>query len=175
MKKLCVLFANFTLLISCSGNKDSIIKIGEITFRRSYAGHEDMTQKQVDSIEKSNPEIIIYDSLKTISKLEDYGIIKDHRFDSISMNWQYADLSDNPNFKFCRVYYNQHQNCQTLQVKTRNKILNFNLKAESPVIFSTIKDSQLILVVEPYYIVNGDNYNLEIFKVQTSGNSSQAQ
>ncbi|MEC4048944.1 hypothetical protein OX284_005860 [Flavobacterium sp. SUN046] len=163
---------------SCSKEKDmEIHKVGNLLFRNSYVSISDSSSnKKFDSIEKSNPEMII-DSIKdrcVIKKLEKVGIIRDNRLQLDKIKFKYAqiteDSKDSSN-KFCRIYYNNKLANIILEVKANGKKANRILKNDgSHLQYETIDlvkgGFSEILVFDSYYVSNGDNYSLEIYEIK---------
>jgi hypothetical protein len=171
MRKICVIvFLLTSIHFSCSESQKKIVKVAQVDFRRSYTATENTTPKQMDSFKKLNPKIVGYDNSDIVTRLKNYGIIKNERFDSTTLKWQYSDIiNDIKRYEYqnCKVYYDEKNNCQTLQIEHDDNILTYNLKVESPALFSTIDENdKLYVVLDRYYIMNGDNYNLQIFKVE---------
>jgi len=175
MNYLRYLFSIILLsLFACTKvDKIAIVKIGDISFRRSYANHENMTKMQNDSIELLNPELINSSNLQLNSNLEKLGIVKNKRLELNNLKWNFSQITSkdlDSNFKFCRVYYDDKKACQVLEVKVNKGNLSFDLANENPVQFYSVDilkgGYKEIVVKEDYYIMNGDNYDLQIFQIK---------
>src|SRR5690349_21535074 len=53
---ILLFFCNILMPGCAEGNKERHYKyVGQVSFRRSYAGHESWSEAELDSVEKSNP------------------------------------------------------------------------------------------------------------------------
>jgi hypothetical protein len=183
-------FFFLTILISCNNEKhkestsivvkeSSIIqKIAEISFRRSYADHHLLSEKQMDSLYKTNPSLLNFDEnetnavlFKNLEKLKvlanDELLIK--RFEKETPNEEnYIDNDKKWLFSYSLV---DHQsNSLKVSVNNNNKVVENIIDIEDKVLVGIVLEDldndnvKEILVLVTYYIMNGDNYDLIILK-----------
>lgn len=159
-------------------NKIKLTQIGNIVFRRSYAGHLNWSDKKLDSVKKENPEfdVLLLDSLKDlIPNLEKVGLIQNGK---LQLQKYYSGIEDTINLVInggneAVIYkkYNEKLNSYTLQVLSENEISevvlnstghNINL-SQLDIFDDTYKE---IFILNSFYFMNGDMYNLTIYKVE---------
>lgn len=150
--------------------------VGQASFRRSYAGHENWSEVQVDSAKKSNPFCMShYDSSANhvLAILNRLGV---GNKDELLLNKIEQDLKDtitiinhHSDIDTIFITYNMTHTRASIQIKNKQSIDSIPIKDES---FShtfnlvRLKDNSnpYIVFVNQYYIMNGDNYEISVYK-----------
>jgi hypothetical protein len=154
--------------------KSGLQEIERLSFRRSYAGHENLSGKALDELYASNPGLETVDSSTEIFKklnqlhiLNSYNLVLSE-FEDKKLSSQYLD--NNSKIEITCNYDSLNMSKIDLAVKNENKkdfkTLDFNGDHITGVISKDIDDDNVkeILVLTNYYIMNGDNYVLTILK-----------
>jgi len=155
-------------------NKSGLQEIETLSFRRSYAGHENLSNKELDELYKSNPGLETFDSSsKTFKKLNQLNLINIDglvlsKFEDKKLRKAYLD--DSREVEITCTYDSLNMSKIDLVVKNETrrdfKSLDFNGDHIIGIILKDIDDDNVeeILVLTNYYIMNGDNYILTILK-----------
>lgn len=180
---LQIILAALCLAIAGCSEPDppSMEKVAEYVFRRSYAGHEELSDSAVALMHSAMPELIMerISDVTVTHRLTQLGIIK---ADSLQLNAQddldqlVFDYFDPRVFtldeaKFCQIYWD-----------TTNKQLTLGVKANGTILLHLIESDGIglqyghidlipggfeeIIVFNPYYVMNGDNFELNVFEVK---------
>lgn len=178
-----------SIFISCKnenkigifGMKEScrIEKIADIGFRRSYADHQYLTDKQLDSLYKTNPSLLNYKeseiegelfiNLEKLKILDGDGLII-KRFEEKNLeNQNYLDRVNNIKFNYSSNF--DQSNSINLRVENGKKVIKKKIEFENEhfvgIILEDIDNDRIkeIIILSTYYIMNGDNYDLIILKL----------
>lgn len=169
-------------MVGCSEpDPPSMEKVAEYVFRRSYAGHEDLSDSAVALMHSAMPELItegVNDPTVT-HRLTQLGIIK---ADSLHLNAE--DVIDQLEFdyfdpmvftldeaKFCQIYWDTTTAELTLGVNVNGTMLLHRIEGDGIGLGYSHSDLipggfEEIIVFNPYYIMNGDNYELDVYEVK---------
>jgi len=154
--------------------KSGLQEIERLSFRRSYAGHENLSGKELDELYASNPGLETVDSsTKIFKKLNQLHILNSYNlvlseFEDKKLDSRYLD--NNRKIEITCDYDSLNMSKIDLAVKNENKkdfkTLDFNGDHIIGIITKDIDDDNVkeILVLTNYYIMNGDNYLLTILK-----------
>lgn len=172
---LLTLLLFISCIIGCK-EKLCITKISELGFRRSYAGHEEWSDEYMDSVMRSNPDFMNSDDTLYIGNLKALGLVKDNqlllnKFNGVKKTPIY--LSDNNSHKVSiDVDYLDENSCFGIIVRDKDSKASAPLLDENMFGNTQIDTIDLIpggfkeiLVLENYYIMNGDDYFISIFKI----------
>ncbi|MFT3796599.1 hypothetical protein [Flavobacterium sp.] len=160
------------ILCSCSqSHKLRLNCLGELRFRNSYNDQE-FSKFQNDSLEQIGPQLISDKHSKIKSELERIGLIKNDRLKFQKIKWE-SSMVDNEkltdNYDLYRVFYNSSKACQTLEAKVGNYEFGYLLKNENPLEYYVVDlipgNFKEIILLEKSYVLNGDNYELQIFEI----------
>lgn len=160
--------------------ESSIIqKIAEISFRRSYADHHLLSEIQMDSLYKTNPSLLHFDENETnavlFQNLEKVKILANdelliERFEKETPNEEnYIDNDKKWLFSYSLV--DNQSNSIKVSVNNNNKVVENIIDIEDKVLVGIVLEDldndnvKEILVLVTYYIMNGDNYDLIILKL----------
>lgn len=173
MKNLLIISVA-AFFFSCKNDNLKIYPVADFTFRRSYAGHGNWSDKKLDSVEQLRPELINSndDSFRIQKLLEEKKILVDGSLDEKTLNFQCSDLANSIDtaYQICKVFYDSKLNTQVLEVKNGKRRIRYNLNNRNPVEYKAIdliKGGQKeIIILERYYIMNGDNFGLQVFEVK---------
>jgi hypothetical protein len=175
-------------IISCKKNQNDVFKkrevlkiekIAEFGFRKSYADHQYLNHKQLDSLYKTNPILSNYkesdkkeitftnlQKLKIINgnylveSLFDKDNLKSEKYlDKEKIQFSYSSNFTESNSINLIIKKNKKKTEQKVEFHTENfvGILLVDLDNDK------IKE---IMILTKYYIMNGDNYNLIIMKLK---------
>ena len=190
MKLLLSIILLVAFVLGCSEKKLKITKVGEFSFRRSYAGlqfWEDTDPRKVDSIISSNP-AIQRDSfnIKEVELLADLSLSE---ILDLANNLKRDKFPDNPKKVFNLIHENGNQlqgkfSVQSQSGKQNDRYLLEISNEKSKAIFNLQESygalnrdiSYLIVdlipggypeivVLNEYYIMNGDNSDIYIYEV----------
>jgi hypothetical protein len=154
--------------------KHRIEEIETLSFRRTYVGHENLSDQALEELHKSNPSLTTYKSdSKIFKKLNQLNILEDadlvlSKFEGKKLEKQYLDV-----FKKIEVTCNYDGLFDTkIELSVKNgisktsKIIDFKEDHIIGMLVTDIDDDDIreILIVTNYYIMNGDNFLLSIFK-----------
>ena len=189
--KITILFFLF-FLIACKENKverttkpatyqtstkirpgNSIQELERLTFRRSYAGHENLSGKALKALYRSNPALLSLDTSELVKKLDQIGLVDDQdlvlsAFENKRI--KKAFLDDEKKIGITVDYYPM-QNAE-INIAIDNgveklyKKIDLNVDYLIGIILKDIDDdkNKEILIVTVGYIMNGDNFDLRILK-----------
>jgi hypothetical protein len=154
----------------------------EISFRRSYVDHQNLTKKELDELYKSNPYLEdytiykqkpkLFNELKKIKVLEgnDNDIcLYTNRFEDIySKDVKYLDLGGKISFKYSSDF--TKSNSIEIQILKNNvltkKKVDFGNDNFIGMILEDIDNDGVkeILILLNFYVMNGDSFILTIYK-----------
>lgn len=164
----------------------SVTQIGELRFRKSYAGHQDMTDKQFRKLEKSNPKYyygsepdsISLDRFRALGYLNKNYELLTKKIDSFKIfNVERPDttfnLADNLNNKIsCQIKKADSPFMYDLVVadNVQRTLFKVNYKFILPGLRFRTADIapgglEEVILLDEYYIINGDNYDFFIYEI----------
>jgi hypothetical protein len=162
-------------------------KVGELRFRKSYAGHENMTDKEYGELRKSNPEYYYASSpdsflLKRFNALgylnDDYDLQSEKLnsfklFDVEKPDTTFYLIDDLDEKVSCQIKKADSSymfnlfiagNAQGVLLKIKNKFILPGLQLKTlDVIAGGFEE---IILLDAYYIINGDNFDFFIYEIK---------
>ncbi|HNY54898.1 MAG TPA: hypothetical protein PKI86_04690 [Chitinophagales bacterium] len=173
------------LLSACKSKKNlrienstdlSLIKIGSIDFRRSYVDHESHTDVYNDSVMKSNPELMDCSDSSLIEKFRKIGLIKSNqliinKFQQINsipfnlINSENDTVSISTDYIKEKGYYGIIANYKNSKMTVHLNKNNLTRDTKIDTIDIINGGFKEVVVLERYYIMNGDNYMMSIFRI----------
>ncbi|MBI5857767.1 MAG: hypothetical protein HZB42_08950 [Sphingobacteriales bacterium] len=184
-----LLISSIIIVASCTDKKSdnlSIQKVGELLFRRSYAAIQfrDVPEKELDSIENSNPGTYANSDTVLLKKLQEFGLVDEKYGLIISMfhsnGTKSFELNSDEKKIRCRIERPADQdkydlyNLVAVNGNKRSKIeieghygvLNGDIKY---LLFDIIPGGyKEIVILNEYYIMNGDNSDLYIYEIKSN-------
>lgn len=174
----------FFFLIICDfvlfGCKSESVKhydyIGQVSFRRTYAGLENLSDDKLDSVEKTNPSFMFptHTSEDTmLNILIKLGIANKNEMllDRITPFLKDTIFLTNRNFKTDTVFikYDTAKAKASIYIKTIQTTDIIPIKDESfSHTFSLVqikeRSNPYIVFINQYYIMNGDNYEVSLYE-----------
>lgn len=175
---IILLFFYNILIPGCTeGNKERHYKyVGQVSFRRSYAGHENWSEAELDSVEKSNPAYLFTSDSSTNKMLAILNRLGVSNNDELFLDKIAPDLKDsiiivthNSDIDSVCISYDMTHTKASIQIKNRQSIDSIPIKDESfshtfNLIRLSVPSNPFILFVSQYYIINGDNYEVSIYE-----------
>lgn len=155
-----------------SPNPITINSIDSLSFRRSYDGFENWPEDRKDFLENRDPNGTIGSKLKTKIKLSKNGLIhndslklsyfknldsfvlKSNKGDSIKVFSNYME-----GFSKYEIFVTDGSDTSKIQLSVDNPEIKFALIDFIPGNFPEI------IILRNYYIMNGDNYDINIYQV----------
>lgn len=146
--------------------------VDTLSFRRSYVGHENMTNKEVEELHQSNPTLETYDSTSVlVKKLNAKGLLKKNEFliqkiegKTITNDFLDKDHSikltiQSDKEALSKIYLNINHDKANY-----TKTLDFEGDHILGILLEDLNDDGVkeILILTNFYIMNGDNYILTI-------------
>lgn len=150
-------------------------RIGEVTFRRSFAGHENWTPSAFDSVQRSDPRMLYepeLDSSSVISVLQALGLITGEELllDSSGKDLQDTIILDGKEQRNDTVYLTHDaMNARTtINIRNGDLVDQHTLSWTGPsgpaLIAPRANGQRSFALVEYYYIMNGDNYKVMVYR-----------
>jgi hypothetical protein len=168
------------LLLGCKsqGIKQHYQHIGQVSFRRTYAGLENLSDAELDSVEKTNPSFMYptrtsEDTMLTILTSLGVAVKDDLLLDKITSRLKDTIYISTTNLQIDTVYIGYSQTKETgtatIQVKNGKNVDSIPIKDE---VFShtfslfELNDNKkpLFAFINQYYIMNGDNYEVSLYE-----------
>lgn len=149
----------------------TLTQIENLSFRRSYAGHENLTDKQLDSLYETNPiplSKIKPNFLKQLNKnkiLNKGGLVVECFKDSLDKKMLNRKIEINYSYDF------KQSNSINILIKKDNKKIEKHIDFDDThfigVKYVDLDNDNIeeILILENFYVMNGDNFELLIFKL----------
>lgn len=172
------MFFVFSILNSgCNqSNKSKLNYVGKAAFRRSYAGHEHWSEAKFDSVKKSNPTLMSMGDTteqKALNILTEMGFAgKDELFISkVESILKDTIVITNKKGSMDTAYinFNLKEVKASLYLQTLNSIdsIPIDYTEYSRRLFQKKlePDQTFILYLNQYYIMNGDNYEISLYRV----------
>ncbi|MFY7988059.1 MAG: hypothetical protein ACOVNP_04195 [Flavobacterium sp.] len=153
---------------------NQIQEIASLSFRRSYVGHENLSDKELDKLYKSNPTLETYDSrLDLVKRLNEKKLLLNSelilsQFENKIIVKDYLDT--NKKITIVCNYDTEDSSIINLNVTkdTQSIFKSLDFKGDHilGIILKDIDDDGIkeILIVTNYYIMNGDNFVVTILK-----------
>lgn len=153
---------------------NQIQEIASLSFRRSYVGHENLSDKELDKLYKSNPTLETYDSkLDLVKRLNEKKLLLNSelilsQFENKTIVKDYLDT--NKKITIVCNYDTEDSSIINLNVTkdTQSIFKSLDFKGDHilRIILKDINDDGIkeILIVTNYYIMNGDNFVVTILK-----------
>jgi capsule polysaccharide export protein KpsE/RkpR len=153
---------------------NQIQEIASLSFRRSYVGHENLSDKELDKLYKSNPTLETYDSkLDLVKRLNEKKLLLNSelilsQFKNKIIVKDYLDT--NKKITIVCNYDTEDSSIINLNVTkdTQSIFKSLDFKGDHilGIILKDIDDDGIkeILIVTNYYIMNGDNFVVTILK-----------
>lgn len=154
------------------------LKIEEIctlNFRRTYAGHENLSEKQLDKLYKENPRLLTNDNPTILTKLNQLNLLENNdlicsMFENRNFTKEYLDNGQ----KLEVILKNETTTSGQIHLtaKKSNETATKTIDLEGArLIGAVLKDIdndnvKEILMLSNYYVMNGDNYDLRILKIK---------
>ncbi len=166
------IFHNETNLKTNAG----IIEIDSLSFRRSYVDSENLSEKEMDELKKSNPTALSVNSnSEIVKKLNELNILTNNdlnlqKFENQRPKKEYLDEKNKISFDCNYDALALSKIDFTVKNAERKDDKTLNLQDEQLVgiTLQDLDDDQIkeILVLTNYYIMNGDNFRLLILKYE---------
>lgn len=187
-------FIFLSIIFSCKNKKDKEIteksevlknqtipetnsrieEIESISFRRTYVGHENLSDKDLEELYKSNPSLEIYNpNSKIVKKLNQINFLKNadlllSKFENKKLKREYLD--DNKKIALTCNYDSLSNAKIQLSIEFENKRVIKTIDFEgNNIVGIRLRDIdndniKEVLILTNYYIMNGDNFLLTILK-----------
>lgn len=168
------------LLHGCisEGSKQQYKYLGEVSFRRTYAVSDNVSDAVMDSIGKSNPTFMnpaSKEQVAMLSVLTKFQMADKSKLllDRISQNLKdtiyFAGNSSQTDTVYIQYSNNKEIGTAAIKIKNRAFIDSFPIKDEVfSHTFSLLKlndtSGKLFAFIDQYYIMNGDNYEVSIYE-----------
>ena len=157
-----------------AAQSDGYMHIGTGVFRRSYAGHENWTERQLDSASRADPLYITTsghgDTVLRI--LNAMGVAEDHRLlldaNERDMRDTLVIASGGSESETAYIEKDTIDWQMTLCIKSRRTTYRFPIEEVSSSFVAYLLpdrdgDHPFIAVLQYYYIMNGDNYEVAVY------------
>lgn len=152
--------------------------IGQVSFRRTYAGLENLSDVELDSVEKANPSFMYPTHTSEDTMLEiltKLGVVdkNDLLLDKISLRLSDTILISDKNLQSDTAFinYNKNKEVGTASIQIKNGKYFDSIPIKDEVFshtFSLFKlndtGKTLFAFINQYYIMNGDNYEVSIYE-----------
>lgn len=152
--------------------------IGQVSFRRTYAGLENLSDVELDSVEKTNPSFMYPTHTSEDTMLEiltKLGVVdkNDLLLDKISLRLRDTILISDKNLQSDTAFinYNKNKEAGTASIQIKNGKYVYSIPIKDEVFshtFSLFKlndtGKTLFAFINQYYIMNGDNYEVSIYE-----------
>ncbi|BEV06578.1 hypothetical protein [Chryseobacterium gambrini] len=156
-------------------SQHQIKEFATLEFRRSYVGHENLSERQLKELYNSNPTLLIESTTKMVSNLNRAGLMDKQglvisKFENKKVKKSFLDKENKLEINF--DYYPDHNSEIKIVVKDQTKkiykTIELSVSYLIGVILKDIDGDNLkeILIVKVGYVVNGDNFDLQILKYQ---------
>ena len=149
----------------------TLTQIENLSFRRSYVGHENLTDEKLDSLYETNPialSKIKPNLLKQLNKnkiLNNEGLVVECFKDSLDKKMLNRKIEINYSYDF------KQSNSINILIKKDNKKIEKHIDFDDThfigVKYVDLDNDNIeeILILENFYVMNGDNFELLIFKL----------
>lgn len=182
--KTILLISLLVIVYGCTEKKISIHKAGELRFRRSYASAQfrEVSNKEIDSIQKSNPACYSNHDTILLTKLLQSGVVdKEFRliramfnpsesknfvltWDDKKISCQIARPAESSKYDMYSLTAFNGKKSSEIEIEGHYGILNEDIKyLLIDIIPGGYKE---IVVLNEYYIIMGDNSDLYIYEIK---------
>lgn len=151
-----------------------IEEIESISFRRTYVGHENLSDKELEKLYKSNPTLeTLNENSPVVKKLNNLNLLQNadlnlHKFEDKKLRKEYLDNKNKIviECKYDSLYLSKVDFLIKNGKRNYTKTLDFNGDHIIGIILQDIDDDNVkeILILTNFYIMNGDNFILTILK-----------
>jgi hypothetical protein len=168
------------LLLGCKSEniKLGYHYIGHVSFRRTYAGLENLSDAQIDSVEKTNPSFMFpthtsEDTMLAILTRLGMADKNELLLDKITSSLKDTIYIPTSNSQADTIYIKYHETRErgtaTIQIQNGKAVDSIPIKDEVfSHTFSLFKLSDntkpLFAFINQYYIMNGDNYEVSLYQ-----------
>jgi hypothetical protein len=172
-----LVFSNFFIYGCTESESERHYKyVGQVGFRRSYGGHENWSEAELDSVEKSNPSYMVSsDSLagKVLAILSRLGIGNNQELflDKIAKDLKDTITFINHSADIDTIYISYDIAHMRASIQIRNAQIKDSLPIKDEPFshtFSLVRfqsnSNPYVVFVNQYYIMNGDNYEVSIYE-----------
>jgi hypothetical protein len=155
----------------------SIKQVGKLRFRRSYAGHEQLTDREVEKMRKARPTLYNNFDKDLRDKMESYGFINENELLLTKFKYDTAavvEIKDQAGHIIKARFQNDPADFAryTLIVTQSTRIAAIRISDYVQELKYRLLDiitggyPEIVLLNE-YYIMNGDNFDLLVFEIRT--------
>ena len=170
--------SNKTISTLDTVSKLTIIPLDSIVFRNSYNGPNQLTEKEHDRISNSNPTLSTIDDKISVFLLKALGLVKKHKLilssfkkiNSFVLKNKFGDILNGK-----ADYFQQdslHDRIYRITINNSSQIAKIDIDGD---VLEQVKVALIdfvpggykeIAVLKSYYIINGDNYEVIIYKIK---------
>ncbi len=153
---------------------DRIEEIESISFRRTYAGHENLSDKELEKLYKSNPTLeTLNENSPIVKELNNLNLLQNAdlnllKFETKKLRKEYLDNKNKIviECKYDSLYLSKVDFLIKNGERNYTKTLDFNGDHIIGIILQDIDNDNVkeILILTNFYIMNGDNFILTILK-----------
>ncbi|MFT3844516.1 MAG: hypothetical protein QM725_05655 [Lacibacter sp.] len=178
--QVLVLLIICNLIFGCTSEerKQDYKYRGQVSFRRSYAGHENLSDKELDSLRNANPLFMEQSNASEdtlLAILVKSGMVKENELllDKISSELKDTIFisSEKSGIDTAYISYNQTKESGMAVIHIRNGKLFDTIPISDEVFSHTFSLARLnyntrlmFVFVNQYYIMNGDNYEVSVYE-----------
>ncbi len=155
-------------------NTGRIEEIESISFRKTYVGHENLSDKELEKHYISNPTLeTLNENSPVVKQLNNLNLLQNgdlnlHKFEDKKLRKEYLDNKNKIviECKYDSLYLSKVDFLIKNGERNYAKTLDFNGDHIIGIILQDIDDDNLkeILILTNFYIMNGDNFILTILK-----------
>lgn len=156
-----------------SENKSGIYEFVTLEFRRSYVGHENLSDYELKKMQNANPTLLTLDTAKVVKELNQIGLMSNQdlvlrKFKDEKINKAFLDDKNKVEATF--EYYPKDEMALNITVNNGMKTNFKKIDLSPPYLFGLIlsdidnDNTKEILIVTVDYVMNGDNFDLKILK-----------
>ena len=153
---------------------DRIEEIESISFRRTYAGHENLSDKELEKLYKSNPTLeTLNENSPIVKELNNLNLLQNAdlnllKFETKKLRKEYLDNKNKIviECKYDSLYLSKVDFLIKNGERNYTKTLDFNGDHIIGIILQDIDNDNVkeILILTNFYNMNGDNFILTILK-----------
>lgn len=153
--------------------KNGIQELTRLSFRRTYVGHENLSDKELEKLHTSNPSPLVYEDSKIIRKLNQLKLLENDnlilsKFENIRLKKEYLDNEKKIEItcKYDSLSISKIEISVKYKAQKSTKTLDFKGDHIIGILLKDIDHDHRkeILIVTNYYIMNGDNFDLRILQ-----------
>lgn len=164
-----------TFLLQCKSDSSLLRQSGEVRFRSTYNYFRELTESEIDSLDKSKPEQLQISDTALFELLEKRGAITDNHLDTsflgLKMIAYESPITASADYQF-ELESNPETSSQRLFITNSNATYEIDLGKfllGDRWISALDLDSDgktEILILEKYYIMGGYNFDLKVYEIQ---------